>query len=216
MLFRSVLAVHLDHAESFELVLEAVDLGVSSVMFDASTRSYTENVASTARAVASCHAAGVWVVAELGEVGGKAGVHAPGARTDPREAAEYVEATGVDALAVAVGSSHKMVDRVAELDFALISELASAVPVPLVLHGSSGVSDGNLRLAIAAGITKVNVATQLNKAFTRAVRNHLLKHTEEVDPRRYLGAGREAMAAEAERLLLVISSSGRESDSVTS
>jgi fructose-bisphosphate aldolase class II len=201
----AVASIHLDHAESFDLVLEALDLGVSSVMFDASALSFGDNVASTARTVAACHAAGVWVEAELGEIGGKAGVHAPGVRTDPREARSYVEATGVDALAVAVGSSHKMVDQVAELDFALITSLASAIPVPLVLHGSSGVSAANVRLAVAAGIAKVNVATQLNKAFTAAVRDYLSNHPHEVDPRRYLGAGRAAMADEAERLLEVIS-----------
>jgi fructose-bisphosphate aldolase class II len=206
----AVVSIHLDHAESFDLVLEALDLGVSSVMFDASACSFSDNVASTARAVTACHAAGVWVEAELGEVGGKGGVHAPGVRTDPVEAAAYVEATGVDALAVAVGSSHKMVERVAELDFALIGRLASALPVPLVLHGSSGVSDENLRLAVSAGMTKVNVATQLNKVFTAAVREHLSAHPDEVDTRRYLGAGREAMTAEAERLLLVISGAGRD------
>jgi fructose-bisphosphate aldolase class II len=203
----AVVSIHLDHAESFDLVLEAVDLGVSSVMFDASAHSFSDNVAATARAVTTCHAAGVWVEAELGEVGGKSGAHAPGVRTDPKEGVAFVEATGVDALAVAVGSSHKMVARVAELDFALIEALASALPVPLVLHGSSGVSDDNVRLAIAAGITKVNVATQLNKVFTSAVREYLSAQPTEVDPRRYLGAGRAAMTDEAERLLVVISGS---------
>jgi len=208
----AVVSLHLDHAETFDLVLEAVDLGVSSVMFDASRLEFSANVATTARAVAACHAAGVWVEAELGEVGGKAGVHAPGVRTSPGEAAAYVDATGVDALAVAVGSSHKMVDRVAELDFRLISELASAVKVPLVLHGSSGVSDESVRLAVAAGITKVNIATQLNKIFTAAVREYLAAHQDEVDPRRYLGAGRSAMAEEAERLLMVISGGSSDTD----
>ena len=204
----AAVSIHLDHAETFDLVLEAVDLGVSSVMFDASRLSFSDNVAATAQAASTCHAAGVWVEAELGEVGGKGGVHTPGVRTNPAEAAAYVEATGVDALAVAVGSSHKMIDRVAQLDFLLITELASAVPVPLVLHGSSGVSDESVRRAIAAGITKVNVATQLNKIFTGAVREYLTTHSDEVDPRRYLGAGRAAMEAEVERLLHVISAGG--------
>jgi fructose-bisphosphate aldolase class II len=201
----AVASVHLDHAERLDLVLEALGLGLSSVMFDASARDYQDNVAATAQAVAACHAAGVWVEAELGEVGGKQGVHAAGVRTNPAEAAAFVTATGVDALAVAVGSSHKMVDRVAALDFMLIENLRAALSVPLVLHGSSGVSDENLRRAVSAGITKVNVATQLNKAFTAAVREHLRVHPEEVDARGYLGAGRDAMADEAERLLAVIS-----------
>ncbi len=203
---RATASVHLDHAVGIEVVRQAVELGLSSVMFDASALSYEDNVAATAQAATLCHEAGVWVEAELGEVGGKQGVHAPGVRTDPGEAAAFVAATGVDALAVAVGSSHKMVERVAELDFELIGRLRSALAVPLVLHGSSGVSDEHIRQAVAAGITKVNVATQLNKVFTAAVRAHLGAHPDEVDTRGYLGAGRSAMADEAERLLGVITS----------
>jgi fructose-bisphosphate aldolase, class II len=197
-------AVHLDHAETPELVDEAVRLGVGSVMFDASRLPYEANVAATAEVAARCHAAGVWVEAELGEVGGKHGAHAPTARTDPAEAAEFVAATGVDALAVAVGTSHAMLTRDARLDFDLIERLAARVPVPLVLHGSSGVSEADLRRAVAAGITKVNIATRLNHAFTVAVRASLAEDPSLVDPRRYLGPAREAVAAEACRLLRVL------------
>lgn len=131
-------AVHLDHAESVDLVYEAVELGFSSVMFDASKLPYDENVAATRDITAYCHDSSAWVEAELGEVGGKDGAHAPGVRTDPGEARAFVEATRVDALAVAVGSSHAMLSRDAVLDFALIAKLREAVGVPLVLHGSSG------------------------------------------------------------------------------
>jgi len=199
-----VASVHLDHAETPALVREAVALGLSSVMFDASSLDYADNVARTAQVVQECHASGVWVEAELGAIGGKGGVHVPGVRTDPGEAVSYLTATGVDALAVAVGTSHKMVERTAALDFGLIAALRSALRVPLVLHGSSGVSDENLRRAIAAGMTKVNIATQLNKKFTAAVREHLAANPDDVDPRRYLGAGREAMTDEAAHLLEVI------------
>ena len=197
-------AVHLDHAETPELVDEAVRLGVGSVMFDASRLPYEANLAATAEVAVRCHAAGVWVEAELGEVGGKHGAHAPTARTDPAEAAGFVAATGVDALAVAVGTSHAMLTRDARLDFDLIERLAARVPVPLVLHGSSGVSEADLRRAVAAGITKVNVATRLNHAFTVAVRASLAEDPSLVDPRRYLGPAREAVAAEACRLLRVL------------
>ncbi|MDF2743750.1 MAG: tagatose-bisphosphate aldolase, partial [Actinomycetia bacterium] len=137
-------AVHLDHAESPELVQEAVGLGFTSVMFDGSRLPYEANVAATAEVVAQCHARAVWVEAELGEVGGKDGAHAPGARTDPEEAARFVAATRVDALAVAVGTSHAMLTQDATLDFELIGRLGARVEVPLVLHGSSGVSDPDL------------------------------------------------------------------------
>jgi fructose-bisphosphate aldolase class II len=197
-------AVHLDHAESPELVRQAVRLGFTSVMFDASRLAYAANVASTGEVVAHCHAHGVWVEAELGEVGGKDGAHAPWVRTDPEEAASFVAATGVDALAVAVGTSHAMRTQDARLDLELIRRLGARVPVPLVLHGSSGVPDADLARAVAAGITKVNIATRLGQAFTAAVRAHLEEHPSEVDTRAYLGPAREAVAAEVCRLLQLL------------
>ncbi|WP_026118744.1 class II fructose-bisphosphate aldolase [Nocardiopsis salina] len=193
--------VHLDHATDASLVERAVELGFSSVMYDGSALPHEENVSTTRGIVEFCHARGVAVEAELGEVGGKDGVHAPSARTDPREAASFVRRTGVDLLAVAVGSSHAMTERTAELDNGLIGDLASALEVPLVLHGSSGVSDDSMKQAIRAGITKVNVATHLNVCFTAAVRAALDDRPEGVDPRRYLGAGHAAVGPEAERLL---------------
>jgi fructose-bisphosphate aldolase, class II len=197
-------ALHLDHAVSPELVDEAVRLGFASVMFDASTRPYEENVAATAEVVARCHARAVWVEAELGEVGGKDGAHGPGARTNPVEAASFVAATRVDALAVAVGTSHAMRTRDATLDFELIRRLRDRVAVPLVLHGSSGVSDADLTRAVAAGITKVNIATRLNSVFTATVRARLEEDPSVVDPRSYLGSAWTAMAAEVSRLLQLL------------
>ncbi|MGW1010122.1 class II fructose-bisphosphate aldolase [Streptomyces termitum] len=194
-------AVHLDHAENPGLVHEAVALGLGSVMFDASKLPYEENVTATRAVVDHCHRHGVAVEGELGEVGGKGGAHDPGVRTDPGEARAFVAATGVDALAVAVGSVHQMVTRDAVLDLGLITRLRDAAGVPLVLHGSSGVPDALLTRAVAAGMTKVNVSTHLNKAFTRAVRGHLAAHPEDVDPRRYLTPARTAVAAEVAHLL---------------
>lgn len=196
--------VHLDHATSVELIREAVDLGVGSVMYDGSTLDYEANVATTSDVVSWCRDRGVSVEAELGEVGGKDGVHAPGVRTNPTDAACYVLATRVDALAVAVGSSHAMTTRDAVLDDELIAELASAVDIPLVLHGSSGVPDHGLVSAVAAGMTKVNIATHLNLALTRAVRAALADEKVS-DPRHYLGSGRDAVAVEVARLLTLLS-----------
>jgi fructose-bisphosphate aldolase, class II len=159
------------------------------------------------RVVERCHARSVWVEAELGEVGGKDGVHAPGARTDPGEAAEFVSATDVDALAVAVGSSHAMATREAVLDNGLIARIADAVTVPLVLHGSSGVPDDGLVAAVDAGIRKVNIATHLNQAMTAEVRRVLTEAPTLTDPRRYLGPGRDAIACEIERLLVLLAPS---------
>lgn len=200
----AALALHLDHVEDIELLHQAADFGFGSVMYDGSTLPYSDNVAATRDAVQWGHANGVWVESELGEVGGKDGAHAPGVRTDPTEAASFVAATGVDGLAVAVGSSHAMLDRSAALDHPLITEIASAVGIPLVLHGSSGVPDDELRQAVAAGMVKINVGTALNIAFTGAVRGHLDDDAKVVDPRRYIAPGREAMADVVAHFLRVL------------
>jgi fructose-bisphosphate aldolase class II len=202
-------AVHLDHATNADLVREAVLLGFGSVMYDASARAYADNVTATAGIVTWCHDRKVWVEAELGKIGGKDGVHEPGARTEPGEAASFVAATGVDALAVAVGSSHAMLTRDAVLDLELIKAIHAEVAVPLVLHGSSGVPDETLSAAVAAGLTKINIATQLNKVFTAAVRDCLARDDIVADPRRYLSAGREAIASEVSRLLRVLLEAGK-------
>jgi fructose-bisphosphate aldolase class II len=201
-------ALHLDHAEGMDLLREAADAGFSSAMFDAGALPYKENLAATRAAVEWAHHAGLWLEAELGYVGGKTGApasaHTAGVRTDPAEAAEYVGRTGVDALAVAVGSSHAMTSRSASLDHALIARLRAAVPVPLVLHGSSGLPDAELRRAVASGMVKFNVGTALNVAFTAAVRDRLERDPSLVDPRRYLADARDAMAATVRQLASAI------------
>ena len=187
-------SVHLDHVEDEKLLHAGAENGASSAMFDASKLNYDANVGATKAAADWAHRRGMFLEAELGEVGGKDGAHAPGVRTDPAEAAAFVAATGVDALAVAVGSSHAMSQRTASLDLDLIARLRSAVPVPLVLHGSSGVADEELRKAVSAGITKINVGTLLNVHFTEAVRSHLAFDGKVTDPRKYLLAARVAIA----------------------
>ena len=198
-------AVHLDHAQDEDLAYQAVDLGFGSLMYDGAHLDYPDNVEATRRVAAYAHARGVYVEAELGEVGGKDGAHAPGVLTDPAEAAAFVAATGVDALAVAVGSSHAMTERSAALDLARIARLHDALEVPLVLHGSSGVPDATLRDAIAAGMRKINVSTHLNGFFTRAVREFLDANPSVVDSRKYLAAGRDALVPEVARLLALFS-----------
>jgi len=203
------LSLHLDHVTDAALLRRAHDAGFSSVMFDAGAAPYDENVRVTREAAAWAHQHGLWVEAELGYVGGKpdapASAHEDGVRTDPGEAAAYVAETGVDSLAVAVGSSHAMTERTARLDHDLIGHLAAGLDVPLVLHGSSGVPDDELRRAVAAGMTKVNIGTALNVAFTSAIRDHLGEHPEVVDPRTYLRGAREAMASAVAHLAAVVS-----------
>ena len=196
--------VHLDHVTDPDLVRAGVELGATSVMFDGSRRSYEENVAVTADVVRYCHARNVQVEAELGEVGGKDGVHSSTARTRPEDATVFVDDTEVDALAVAVGSSHAMTERTTRLDLELVERLRQAVDVPLVLHGSSGVPDDELVRAIRAGLTKINIGTHLNATLTRSVRRNLDDQPRLVDPRRYLGPARDDVATEVERLLRLL------------
>ncbi len=188
------LALHLDHVEDLALLRATAECGASSVMFDGSRLTDEENVAATREAARWAHRNGLFVEAELGEIGGKGHPHTPGVRTDPGEAAAFVAATGVDALAVAVGSSHAMLERTARLDLELVGRLRAAVPVPLVLHGSSGIPPAALRAAVSAGMTKVNIGTLLNIAFTAPVRSVLDGDRALVDPRRYLSAARDGMA----------------------
>jgi fructose-bisphosphate aldolase class II len=199
--------LHLDHAESADLWHGAARAGYSSVMVDCGSLPHDQNVTITADITKLLHQQGLSVEAELGYVGGKdtqvTSAHAPGVRTDPQQAAAFVAATGVDALAVAVGSSHAMTTQTAELDLDLVAALRDAVPVPLVLHGSSGVPDDAMRAAVRAGIVKVNVGTALNVAYTGALRDALAATTK-VDPRAPLEAARAAVSDTVARLLDVI------------
>ncbi|GGL94122.1 fructose-bisphosphate aldolase [Streptomyces fumigatiscleroticus] len=189
------LALHLDHVEDVGLLHRTAECGASSVMYDASRLPDEENIAATRSAARWAHANGLFIEAELGEIGGKGSAHTPGVRTDPGQAARFVAETGVDALAVAVGSRHAMVTRTTVLDLDLVSRLHEAVPVPLVLHGSSGVEPASLRAAVERGLTKINIGTLLNVAFTGAVRSALSDAPELVDPRRCLAAARAAVSA---------------------
>ncbi|MGW0421550.1 class II fructose-bisphosphate aldolase [Streptomyces sp. NPDC003015] len=202
-------ALHLDHVQSDDLLHQAADAGFGSVMYDAAHLPYAENLAATRAAADWAHAQGLWIEAELGEVGGKQGrppldAHAPGARTDPAEARAFVTDSGVDALAVAVGSAHAMTERTATLDHDLLERLSAGLDVPLVLHGSSGVRDEELTAAVAGGIAKVNVGTALNLAMTGAIREFLAAHPEVVDSRKYLSAGRDAMVEASQRIIRLL------------
>ncbi len=202
------IGLHVDHVEDDALALGVIDrgaeLGVGSLMFDRATLAYSENVALTARIADAGRDAGLWIEGELGEVGGKDGAHAPGVRTDPDEAVLFVSETGVDLLAVAVGSSHAMVSREAVLDLELIARLAAVVPVPLVLHGSSGVPDAMLSEAVGAGIRKVNIGTVLGIVGTGRLREELAERPDAVDPRSYLKGMRSATRDEVARLAAAV------------
>jgi len=207
------IALHLDHIQDLDLarrlIERAAEAGISSIMVDFAELDRSANVAGTRMAVAEARAAGLFVEAELGEIGGKDGAHAHGARTDPADAERFVYETGVDALAVAIGSSHAMAIRDARLDLELLGRLAQAVPVPLVLHGSSGVPDAELVSAVSAGIRKVNVGTALNVAYTAAVRRVLDSRPALTDPRGYLREARDAVSETVVEFCRVLGSASR-------
>lgn len=204
-------ALHLDHATEQD-VLAAIALGFTSVMFDGSLLPYEQNVAVTRRLSDLARAANVCMEAELGEVP-KPGVNDPGegeeALTDPDEAAAFVAATGIDTLAVALGSVHAVTEKHVSIDLARLKAIRQKVDVPLVLHGSSGVNDADIAEGIRLGLCKVNVATQLNAVFTRAARLALDEHPEVVDPRKVLGPARDAMQAAVQERLRFFGASGR-------
>lgn len=187
-------AVHLDHGSSFELALRAFRAGYTSIMIDGSQKTFEENIALTKAVVEACHAGGVPVEAELGKVGGKEddldGGEGNG-YTVPEEAAEFVERTGVDFLAVAIGTAHGVYKGIPKLDVERVSRIAQLVDIPLVLHGTSGVPDETVRECIARGMCKVNYATDLRIAFTEGVKEYLLKDPKAYDPKKYGAAGRE-------------------------
>lgn len=202
---RADVVLHLDHITDAELATRTEDLGFSSVMWDSSNRDYADNVEATRAIVTWGHARGIWVESELGAIGGKGGAHAPGVRTDPEEARAFAVATGVDSLAVAVGSAHAMTEKTAELDRDLIADIHRLVPIPLVLHGSTGVPEESLVQATTAGMWKINIGTALNIAATKAVREVLAADPNLTDPRKYLGPARDQMVATIASYLRLLS-----------
>lgn len=188
-------ALHLDHGDSEESVLSALKAGYSSVMIDASKLLYDDNAATVRRVVAAAKPYGVPVEAELGKVGGKEDEHEvkdPG-YTDPSEAARYVDETGIDSLAVAIGTAHGVYKAEPKLDVERLSAIRKVVSVPLVLHGSSGLSDAAVRECVARGICKVNFATELRQAFTGELRRALAENPDGFDPKPFIKRAREAV-----------------------
>ena len=174
--------IHLDHGGSVELVQRCLDAGFDSVMIDASEKPFEENVETTCKVVEMAKAYGVPVEAELGYVA-KLGQEQGGGFTTPEDAKRFVDATGVDSLAVAIGSAHGFYKQPPHLDIPRLAAIHAATPVCLVLHGSSGIPHPMVQEAIANGIVKVNLATEIKDTFMRALKNLLLT-TDEIDLRK--------------------------------
>lgn len=188
------IAIHLDHGNSFSLAMQALRVGYTSIMIDGSHGTLKENIAVSKAVTEACHPSGVSVEAELGKVGGKeddldGGDGNP--YTDPKEAAEFVKETGVDALAVAIGTAHGVYAGIPKLDMERLSKIREVVEIPLVLHGTSGVPDETVKECISRGICKVNYATDLRIAYTKGVKAMLQEHPDTIDPKKYGAAGRE-------------------------
>ena len=189
-------ALHLDHGTSLEQVMACIRHGFTSVMIDGSKYPFAENVALTQKVVELAHAIGVSVEAELGKIGGVEDDIAVDEReaffTDPEEAREFVLKTGVDSLAVAIGTAHGRYKGVPKLDFERLAKIRELVDIPLVLHGSSGVPDEDIKKAISLGVAKVNIDTNIREAFVGKMREVLAKNPDEIDPRKILGPAKEA------------------------
>lgn len=187
--------LHLDHATNYEIAEAAIEAGFTSVMIDGSKLSLEENTALSAKVTEAAKKKGVVVEAELGKVGGKEGdvITDEDTNTDPQEAKEFVEKTGVDSLAVAIGTAHGFYIGTPVLDKERVSQLKEATTAPLVMHGASGLSEEDVRECAARGIAKVNFATELRKAYTDAVRSLLTEHPEIYDPKKHGKAGMEAV-----------------------
>lgn len=191
------IALHLDHHETIESIEESLKLGTKSVMIDGSHHSFEENIALTKQVVDLAHSYGATVEAELGRLVGQEDdiiVEAKDAiYTDPDTVEEFVQRTGVDSLAVAIGTGHGVYETKPDLDFERLEKIKNLVDIPIVLHGASGIAKEDVRKSIELGCAKVNVSTELKKPFSDALRQFLVDNPEETDTRSYMGPAKEAM-----------------------
>ena len=201
-------ALHLDHGNSYELAWECAWEGYTSLMIDGSKLPFEENVDLTRRVVEM--AGSLPVEAELGTVGGKEdGMEAKPQYTDPDQAAEFVRQTGISSFAVAIGTAHGVYKGEPKLDLERLSAVREKVDIPLVLHGTSGVPEDQVRECIRRGICKVNYATDLRIAFTAGVKKAIGEQPEAFDPKKYLAAGRKAVQERVQELIRLLGSSGK-------
>jgi tagatose 1,6-diphosphate aldolase GatY/KbaY len=203
--------LHLDHGESFNLIIEAIRAGYTSLMIDGSGLGFEENISLTKKVVDIARVLNIPVEAELGRVGGKEDKTESGqgsAYTDPGEAEEFVAMTGIDSLAVAIGTAHGFYKGTPKLDFDRLSAIRDKIEVPLVLHGASGVPDEAVKKAIELGICKVNFATELRAAMTRGVRE-ALEDKGIFDPKAYLARGKNEVKKVVKRKIMLCQSTGK-------
>ncbi|RKM56708.1 class II fructose-1,6-bisphosphate aldolase [Butyrivibrio sp. XB500-5] len=185
------IALHLDHGSSFELAMQALRSGYTSIMIDGSKLEIDENIKLSKSVADACRPSGIPVEAELGKVGGKEddmSCDDPG-YTEVDDAVRFVKETGVSSLAVAIGTAHGIYKGVPKLDVDRLSEIKKVVSIPLVLHGASGVPDDAVKECIKRGISKVNFATELRIAFSDGLKEYLQENPDTFDPKKYCTAG---------------------------
>ena len=205
------IAIHLDHGNSFELAMQTFRCGYTSIMIDGSQKPFEENIALTSAVVRAAHAANISVEAELGSVGGKEDSldNGEGGYTDPSKAKEFVERSGCDSLAVAIGTAHGVYKHAPKLDLNRLSAIREVVDIPLVLHGTSGVDDEVVKECVQRGICKVNYATDLRIAYTRGVKEVLAENPDTIDPKKYGARGREYVKQYVMEKMQVVGSAHR-------
>lgn len=205
------MSVYLDHGDSFERCIQALHLGFTDVMYDGSRLSIEDNIATTRMVVRAAHAVGAGVEAELGHVGYGSDYDTYGARregfTKPEDVERFVEETGVDFLAIAIGSAHGQYKGTPELDYELLAEISRRVDIPLVMHGGSGLSDEQFQTAIANGISKVNIFTDL--ALTASARLIEVARGENPNLMTMTNAIREGFRERCEHYLDVFGATGK-------
>lgn len=203
-------ALHLDHGSSFGLAMQALRAGYTSIMIDGSHLSLDDNIALTKSVVAACRPAGIPVEAELGTIGGKEDdLSGKPGYTEPADAKAFVDAGGMSSLAVAIGTAHGVYKGTPKLDVERLSKIRAVVDIPLVLHGTSGVPDDQVRGCVSRGICKVNYATDLRIAFSDGVKQYLKEHPDAFDPKKYGAAGRELVKTYVMQKIEVVGSVGK-------
>lgn len=210
------IALHLDHCTEFDVLVQCIRAGYTSVMIDASMHPFDENVRQTKRVVEIAKAAGINVEAELGKVGGVEDdivvAEHEALMADPDECVRFIELTGVQTLAPAIGTAHGIYKGEPNIDFGRIQRIAQKVPVPLVLHGGSGIPEEQVKRCVALGMAKMNIATEIRIVFSDAIKSVFAQHPEENDPRKYMIPAKKAVKEAAIEKMRMVGCIGKARD----
>lgn len=196
--------IHLDHGSTYENCVSAIDAGFTSVMIDASKHPLEENISITKKVVEYAHARGVSVEAEVGHIGGtEDNITGNSLNATLDDCIKLYEATGIDSLAPALGSVHGFYKGEPNLDFITMKSINEALPIPLVLHGGSGIPEDKIKTAISCGISKVNINTELQSVWSKALRKYLSENETVYDPRKIIGSGEQAIKDEIDKIVTI-------------